>query len=81
MINWIKNLFTGTTVPETPFQDFSDIGIAQRPSAPYKVPAPVVVEEAKVIEPVITEVKKATAKKATAKKATAKKPAAKKTKK
>ena len=43
--------------------------------------APVVVEEAKVIEPIITEVKKATAKKATAKKATAKKPAAKKTKK
>ena len=39
MINWIKNLFTGTTVPETPFQDFSDIGIAQRPSAPYKVEA------------------------------------------
>ena len=58
--------------------------------------APVVVEEAKVIqktvtkngvghapkiEPVITEVKKATAKKPTAKKPAAKKPAAKKTKK
>jgi hypothetical protein len=88
MLNWIKNLFTGTTVPETPVQDFSDIGIAQRPSAPYKVPAPaettpvpLVAEKAveavvkSVAKPKTAAVKKAatkTASKATTTKAPAK---------
>ena len=83
MINWIKNLFTGTTVPETPFQDFSDIGIAQRPSAPYKVPAPaettpVPLVADKAVEAVVKSVAKAkpaVKKAATKAKDTVKKPA------
>jgi hypothetical protein len=83
MLNWIKNLFTGTTVPETPFQDFSDIGIAQRPIAPYKVPAPaettpVPLVAEKAVEAVVKSVAKpkATATKKAAPKTASKKPAA-----
>jgi hypothetical protein len=37
MLNWIKNLFTGTTVP-TPL--VVDTKVEAANSAPYKVPAP-----------------------------------------
>ena len=64
MINWIKNLFTGTPVP-TPVVDTTN-------AAPYKVPEPAAITP---IPLVVTPKKKPAVKKTPAKKTVAKAPA------